>query len=156
MTFGFHPVPKPPKQEKVNKPWSRSSIKPKRTKQKYVKSAQAQRNDFSPFVRKRKKADTQGICEYCNSRRGREMHHVVRRGKGRGCYTNAMYLCFRCHHEIVHADRSIEDKLKLEYELTYGKYYFMDERDIEAIPQHERDKVALRKWEHFNQIRAGE
>lgn len=121
---------------------------PKPIKKKYVKGAK--RNDFPLSVRKQKKKDTKGICEYCQSKRANEMHHVIRRRKGRGVYTNAIYLCWYCHTQIIHKDRKIENKLVIEYEKTYGKYFFLDFKDIEAIPKNELDKKALRIWEVFN------
>lgn len=153
LSTQWNPVPKPIKKDKVKKP--RSSIKPKRTKKKNIKGKQAQRNNFSPKVRKLRMKHSGGVCEYCESRKATELHHVKRKGfsgKGRGVFTNAMYLCWHCHHNIVHnpKDNSIEKKLMIEYEKTYGKYYYLDSKDIEQIHPDDIDKKALKRWEHYN------
>lgn|GEM_PF-3205099 len=135
-----NPVPKP-------------QFKPKAKKNKKSKrSPAAKRNDFPPGVRRRKKVDSQGVCELCNNARIEELHHVKRRNPGRGVYSNAIYLCWHCHNEIVHKDRHVEDGLRDKYEFNHGRYYYMDKKDIETLWRFRKeiDFESIKLWEKVN------
>jgi hypothetical protein len=80
MTYGYNPVPKP-------------------TKSNRVKPTQKQMGDISTTVDGELKERSQGICEMCGKARATERAHLTGRKqlKKKTAVTDLIHLCTKCH-----------------------------------------------------------
>lgn len=162
IDFGFNPVAKPVKQEKVDtklKPYMKK--RPKKAKrEKNPLKKEIYRDRLIPLKQQRGRITTAEYnesarqlgewCWFCGSTNALEMHHVMPKGfsrhkSGRGVWRNLRLLCESCHkgENGVHQNAEKMQKLQDEHERLFGEFYWCDMHDLfkmQLIPDNTKEE----------------